>query len=470
MSNDPRPSTSDGEWAVIGIGFFVTFLVLYWWLSQQGPLANTILGAIGSVVLLPHFYLYEAWPGIEAIPFLGPFIVKGHDIVGFLSEGGYILMNAGQRGYLSSALGPTVALYMAPFIIMQVRAAGHLRPDQLYRGKDGFEALIFRQSKHWRTTRYARTVNPLKEKTFNMEQAADYIGGQSNVFKNERVSNLLYRAPLSYTPPRWSRALRPEEWVVSQGANFDFSKWSILKQRAIKGQTDFEFRDRWSDLTTDDLAEVFASSFLEPWRGFKSLSPSLQAICAVAVLYYEFRRPEGETLLNALGVLASQVDLAPGAMDRAIANDPEITALLHKTFSSESAKILEKMANEHAWKVTALLRVIEEGKKNRGVLASASFVWLRTQDRKIWYALNALGGDAVMVEAAAAMAHYKAEMQIGAPIIRPTVFQVCRGFIEEYADMRPERVARKRIKIESRIRPADRLRRTYTEKEIMEER
>ena len=46
-----------------------------------------------------------------------------------------------------------------------------------------------------------------------------------------------------------------------------------------------------------------------------------------------------------------------------------------------------------------------------------------------------------MVEAAGAMSHFRAEIQIGKPIRRPAVRQDARALLEDYLDMTPQRVA-----------------------------
>jgi intracellular multiplication protein IcmP len=65
--------------------------------------------------------------------------------------------------------------------------------------------------------------------------------------------------------------------------------------------------------------------------------------------------------------------------------------------------------------IRALLTAREEG----GVLAPAQFVWLRGYDRALWYPLNNLGRQAYHMEAAGAMAHFKAERLTRRPIPKP---------------------------------------------------
>jgi intracellular multiplication protein IcmP len=67
------------------------------------------------------------------------------------------------------------------------------------------------------------------------------------------------------------------------------------------------------------------------------------------------------------------------------------------------------------------LRALAYAREEGGVLAPATFVWLRAYDRMLWYPLNNLGRQAFHMEAVGAMCHYKAEKLANRPIVRPKV-------------------------------------------------
>lgn len=85
-----------------------------------------------------------------------------------------------------------------------------------------------------------------------------------------------------------------------------------------------------------------------------------------------------------------------------------------------SEKILSK-CNMHAFETTAMIRALATAREEGGVLAPATFVWLRGYDRALWYPLNNLGRQAFHMEALGAMGHYKSEKLIDRPIVRPKV-------------------------------------------------
>jgi intracellular multiplication protein IcmP len=56
-----------------------------------------------------------------------------------------------------------------------------------------------------------------------------------------------------------------------------------------------------------------------------------------------------------------------------------------------------------------------------GVLAPAQFLWLRAEDRNLWYPLNNLGRRSFHAEGAGAMAHYLAEQAADKPLPIPRI-------------------------------------------------
>ena len=56
-----------------------------------------------------------------------------------------------------------------------------------------------------------------------------------------------------------------------------------------------------------------------------------------------------------------------------------------------------------------------------GVLAPAAFLWLRGEERALWYPLNNQGRRSYHAEAAGAMAHFMAELAAKKPLPIPRV-------------------------------------------------
>ena len=73
-------------------------------------------------------------------------------------------------------------------------------------------------------------------------------------------------------------------------------------------------------------------------------------------------------------------------------------------------------AYELPWFMALLCRA-----RQKGVLGTSQFLWLRPLDRPLWYALNQCGGRAAWAEAFAAWAHYQAEEKVGMLLMEPHV-------------------------------------------------
>ena len=68
-----------------------------------------------------------------------------------------------------------------------------------------------------------------------------------------------------------------------------------------------------------------------------------------------------------------------------------------------------------------MVGVLRWGRYIGGLLAPAAFIWLRGEDRALWYPLNNLGRRSYHSEAAGAMAHFMAELAAKKPLPIPRV-------------------------------------------------
>ena len=83
----------------------------------------------------------------------------------------------------------------------------------------------------------------------------------------------------------------------------------------------------------------------------------------------------------------------------------------------------------HHFTTPGLMSVLNAARLRSGVLAPAQFAFLKLVDRRLWYALHALGFEqdgliahphpSQRIEAIGARAHWAAERAVGAPIPTP---------------------------------------------------
>ena len=162
----------------------------------------------------------------------------------------------------------------------------------------------------------------------------------------------------------------------------------------------------------DAAARTFADQLGPRWKGPSALPFHAKALFAVFALKMARKRDEADTLLGELAVAADPklgMALRPSTALRrkidSIINDPKL--------GGEAAKL----ARQHAYVSSAMLRVLQASRVNGGVLAPAQFLWLRGANRPLWYALNNLGRQSFHTEGAGSIAHYFAEIGAGAALL-----------------------------------------------------
>jgi intracellular multiplication protein IcmP len=113
-----------------------------------------------------------------------------------------------------------------------------------------------------------------------------------------------------------------------------------------------------------------------------------------------------------------------------LAFDRKTLALADRVLATEevAAWALEVMRKHH-FTTPGLMSVLNEARLRSGLMAPAQFAFLKLVDRRLWYALHALGfeSDALIahphpsmrVEAIGAGAHWAAERAVGVPIPTP---------------------------------------------------
>jgi intracellular multiplication protein IcmP len=198
-------------------------------------------------------------------------------------------------------------------------------------------------------------------------------------------------SPVPAELPAFAEALAPEEWLA---------------------YTQVPMPDGHID---EGAAYVAFSKQLGPrWQGAAKLAPYKQVLLAAFILKAARKRDESDEMM---GRIARCWSFEKGLE---LGKDKKLVADARKVLRDKglSEKTLAK-CNHHAFETTVMLRALLTAREEGGVLAPAQFVWLRGYDRALWYPLNNLGRQAYHMEAAGAMAHFKAERLTRRPIPKP---------------------------------------------------
>lgn len=209
-------------------------------------------------------------------------------------------------------------------------------------------------------------------------------------------------APVPAELPLFAEALGPEEWLAYNSIPIPDGK--IDRQAAYI---------------------AFAQQLGPRWQGWEKLPPYKQILLACFCLKAARKRSDADQMLGRLAQCWNPDKGLRLSTDGKLLRDAR-AVLRNKDLSGS---VLRK-ANQHAFQATAMIRALATAREEGGVLAPATFVWLRGYDRALWYPLNNLGRQAFHMEAFGAMAHYKAEKMTQRPIPRPKVETAIDALIE----------------------------------------
>jgi hypothetical protein len=446
------------RWLFISLALFL--IAIFLWAYYQREI-NVVTGVISWIHIYPYAMAARYVPSLETLPFLGRHLFRyAHDGLLFLEQGGYAEMSPDQRTTLLTIAGRCGLPVYLPVMLIAGTLGRSFRPDVVYRVGYTLETMIRTQSEHWLTSRVSRHVNPLRTPEVSAISLA------KGVLKRRRAAQIPEGVgalvSLELPPEKqgaWQRALRPEEWLLGMGMCFSEEHALEAEKRGWEYKNrPLEARESWPETDINSLSELLSSQLRRPWSGFEELRPSHQAICAVMANFYAFDINGGNAFLNDLGGVHDAISAKTGAMDAAIMAEEGLMPRIRKILDGKPGKALAEVACNHAWVESAFPAMLQVARKDRGVLPAAAFLWLKAEDRLLWYILDNVGSDAVMIESAGAMAHYKAEIQIGLPIRRPAVFQAARALREDYLDVTEARIKMRAIKRDLAMTPEERIR------------
>jgi intracellular multiplication protein IcmP len=241
-----------------------------------------------------------------------------------------------------------------------------LSPRHKFMTKHTLESLITTQAKMWPILSPIVKLNPSKTGRILGDAIPDVL-------------------------PLFAEALSPEEWV----------SWNRIP--VVNGIPD-----------RDATRRAFVRQLGPRWNGMDSLPVHLRALLAAFALRGAQKRDESEELLGRLATCWSpEKGFQP---DGKVKHDIDV-ALRDPAIGGK----LVPITDAHAWRTTAILSALRFARANGGVLAPAQFLWLRAEDRPLWYPLNNLGRRSFHSEGAGAMAHFMAEEAAKKPLPIPRV-------------------------------------------------
>lgn len=452
MAENPNgPSADQEQGRALVISVIIVALIMFAFTKMQEEF-SAFSGSFAYLHLYPLAKLVELVPWLRGAPVIGPaFLAKVELAKLWLDQGNFAYMTPEQRRHVLTYAGYCASPIYLPFMVWAGFKGRSFRPDMVFKTPYTLDHMIWTQSEHWTTSRVARHLNPLKKPEVSAGFLARAITKRidGDLAKLPEHGALVSPVPAPVMPAPWHRSLRPEEWLVANGLCLD--EKHIRKAKEIDWEYPdklLESRSKWQNLSIETLKEVLAEQLRTPWTGFDDLRPCHKALASVMASFYDYDIDGGNALLSDFALIADGIKNKPGGMDQAILAEDGMMGKIEKILGGKAGKKLLGIANQHAWVESAFPAMLAISRKDRGVLPAAAFLWLKSEDRPMWYILDSVGSEAIMIEAAGAMSHYRAEHQIGKPIRRPAVYQASRATLEDYLDMTEERIAARAIKEE----------------------
>lgn len=227
-------------------------------------------------------------------------------------------------------------------------------------------------------------------------------------------------SPESYDSGLWKVARTPAQFALEHGLLLDEQGKPFSPEQALKNGLPSTELPAWGNARLDGekALRVLTEQLGKRFEGYEGLSPCRRAL-AVAFLAYAGGDKKGcVSLLDAVSLFYSEEN---GQAYCPLLEDGDFTNKLKKQWERHASVLNEKCLSIHAayelpWFMALLYRA-----RQKGVLASSQFLWLRPLDRPLWYALNQCGGRAAWAEGFAPWAHYTAEEKERKTLTKPHV-------------------------------------------------
>lgn len=227
-------------------------------------------------------------------------------------------------------------------------------------------------------------------------------------------------SPKSYDSGLWRIARTPVQFALEHGLLLDEQGEPFSPEQALKNGLPSTALSAWGNARLDEgkAHAVLTEQLGKRFEGYAGLSPCRRALAAAFLAYADGDKKDCIALLDAVSLSYAEEN---GQASCPLLEDGNFASKLKKEWDCHSSILHEKCLSIHAayelpWFMALLYRA-----RQKGVLATSQFLWLRPLDRPLWYALNQCGGRAAWAEGFAPWAQYQAEEKAGMLLAKPRV-------------------------------------------------
>lgn len=167
----------------------------------------------------------------------------------------------------------------------------------------------------------------------------------------------------------------------------------------------------------------------ERWNGVEKASPIIRVLYTAFSLHLNNKSNDAQKLLKKLAQEVSDENIPITSSHKVPENIIVLADDLRKKIKNlEKSKTI---TDRHAWSNTALMSLLDESRKQSGVLPPSFFLVIKLIDRRMWYALHSLGFPGKnfrrknhpnpCIEAAGARAHWEKEIFTKKALVVPQI-------------------------------------------------
>lgn len=222
----------------------------------------------------------------------------------------------------------------------------------------------------------------------------------------------------SFDTGNWRVARTPLQFALEQGLLLDMAGNQVQMENVLRDGLPHTELEAWGHCRFAEVKalEVIKLQLGKKYDGKEGLTPC-RLVMAAALLAYAAGDKKGcVALLDEISESYTEENGKPDcpALEKCC---PKAVKILETQQNILSENLIKRHSSyELPWFMALLYRA-----RQKGVLATSQFIWLRPLDRPLWYALNQCGGRAAWAEGIAAWAHYMAEEKTGKTYGRPKV-------------------------------------------------
>jgi intracellular multiplication protein IcmP len=211
--------------------------------------------------------------------------------------------------------------------------------------------------------------------------------------------------------------------------------YDYLKERDLLTFSEDEYGQELFEIKTEELMVQLLKDLGREWKNFDDLSVPEREIMAIILPHLNLDASTSYDINKMISHKhTSYKTKNPLKILKKIKFDREVKKVVDATIKKyATTKETMFVIDRHSYVSTVIASALHTSRAASGVLASGTFLWLKKQDRPLWYLLNTVGRKVAHSEASASWCHYQYEKLIERKIYTPMISNAISSFSDYLA-------------------------------------